>query len=297
MRLFNVSVILSNYWKYSHSAYEWTKNLFSRLLGTWFITKQITAPETILSKSDRYIDVRQTRFLSTFEKKGKLYSSNIEPCYYNKTEMNETLAPVDNNLEVVWKRRVLFETTPRGIVSMYYDPYKMAFSYYADSTSIPYTILNAVAMKYCVIFFCRDLFMDDEITPDASPSPLIRIHQEESKKTNHEKGKNDTNNTNSKKEKDSLANAPFARFKNYSKGKPKLATDNEPPIPVKTYHRNRFICVGKLVNMQLLQPIQKKMKTNGFSSKFLDDLRGETSLQKEVMSYKDFKRSQVLAAV
>lgn len=282
MRLIKMSVLLSNYWLYTHSVFEWTKQLFSRLLGTWFITKQITEPETTLTKTERYVSEKQKRFLATFENKEKLYSSNMESCYYDKTKLKEILEPADNDLEKSWKTRLLFETTPRGVVSMYYDPYKMAFAYYADTTSIPYNVLNAVAMKYSVAFFCRDLFVDDEITPDKSPSPLIQIHKEEPK-------------TSKKEPNESLDNAPFARFKNYSKDKPKPQVESAPndtPAPVKTFHRNRFVCVGKLVNMQFLQPIKKRLDANnGFSSAFLDDLRGETSLQKEVMSYKDFKRS------
>ena len=47
---------------------------------------------------------------------------------------------------------------------MFYDPYKLGFSYYSDTNGIPYFILNAVAMKYIYTFRCLDFFVDNKLT-------------------------------------------------------------------------------------------------------------------------------------
>jgi hypothetical protein len=109
------------------------------------------------------------------------FSSNIEPEIYDKTRLNEILFYDDNVLEKAWKRRILIENTPRGNIYMYYDIFKCGFAYYADQTGIPYTILNAVAMKYVMIFFCRDFYMDEATIPINKGSPLIYIFFEDNK--------------------------------------------------------------------------------------------------------------------
>ena len=52
---------------------------------------------------------------------------------------------------------------------MYYDIYKQGFAYYADQNNVPYSVLNGMAMKYVVMFFCRDLYFDETVIGKASP--------------------------------------------------------------------------------------------------------------------------------
>ena len=45
---------------------------------------------------------------------------------------------------------------------MHYDLYKNGFAYYCND-SLNYNLLNAVAMKYVITFFCRDFFIDNHV--------------------------------------------------------------------------------------------------------------------------------------
>ena len=246
------------------------------------------------SKSDieQYIELHSGRFLKTYDSTNT-YNDNIDSCFYEKDQLNEILKPKDNNLEVEWKRRILYETTPRGNIMMYYDPYKLGFVYYCDTNTISYSILNAAAMKYCLAYRCRDFFVDNEITPFENPSTLIPIHYNEPPK------KKD------KESKTSINNSVFAKLKDYSK-KTEFKQTNKPndkdknndekevvkKIKEKDKCKNRFIYMGKMYNFNLLQPMKKPVnKMNGFSSQYLEDFNGEAEVQERALSYKDYKKS------
>ena len=61
------------------------------------------------SKSDieQYIELHSGRFLKTYDSTNT-YNDNIDSCFYEKDQLNEILKPKDNNLEVEWKRRILY---------------------------------------------------------------------------------------------------------------------------------------------------------------------------------------------
>ena len=246
------------------------------------------------SKSDieQYIELHSGRFLKTYDSTNT-YNDNIDSCFYEKDKLKEILKPKDNDLEVEWKRRILYETTPRGNIMMYYDPYKLGFVYYCDTNTISYSILNAAAMKYCLAYRCRDFFVDNEITPFENPSALIPIHYNEPPK------KKD------KESKTSINNSVFAKLKDYSK-KTEFKQTNKPndkdknndekevvkKIKEKDKCKNRFIYMGKMYNFNLLQPMKKPVnKMNGFSSQYLEDFNGEAEVQERALSYKDYKKS------
>ena len=90
-------------------------------------------------------------------------NSNIENYYYKKDEYNNVLKDINNIQESLWKSRILTYTIRDKQVFMYYDPYKMGFTYYC-SESLPYDLLNIIAMKYVRIFHCYDFFMDNKKT-------------------------------------------------------------------------------------------------------------------------------------
>ena len=157
---------------------------------------------------EEYIKQKKNKLLRTWEDESvnSKINSNIDPIFYDKKELNEIMKIENNDIEKSWKTRILYEPTPRGSVIMFYDAFKQGFSYYSEQNGIPYSILNAVAMKYVVMFFCRDFFMDEQtITPDvvcdtktqtekeANPklSPLIKVYYyEEEKKEKTEDKKN-----------------------------------------------------------------------------------------------------------
>ena len=236
-----------------------------------------------------YIENQTQRFLKSYNTEED-FNENINKCFYNKESLKDALIEVNNDLEVGWKRRILYESTPRGNITMYYDPYKLGFVYYSDTNTISSALLNAAAMKYCMAYRCRDFFVDNSITPENRHSPLIPLYYiEPSKKKSTDNNKSTPN---------SADNAVFAKFKNYSnqtdKKHPNKKTDTKTDTKtvVPDACNNRFIYMGKMYNIDFLQPVKKNTNTmNGFSSQHITDLQGETQLQQRVMNYQDFKRS------
>jgi hypothetical protein len=92
---------------------------------------------------------------------------------------------------------------------MYYDIFKQGFAYYSDQSGVPYKILNAVAMKYVIVFLCRDFFLDDSVLPEGIQSPLLNVFVED----NEEEKRKKREKINALKM--NLENAPFAKFKTY----------------------------------------------------------------------------------
>ena len=238
---------------------------------------------TVLSQMDEYIQQNTSRFLQTYQTNtsGGL-NSNMDEEFYSKDAYQSIIKTENNRLEQEWKRRILFENTPRGNVIMYYDPYKLAFAYYCDTSSMPYNLLNAIAMKYVLSFHCMHLFVDNEVTPADGASPLITglitDTPEKSKKKDNVAGID-------------MKNAPFAKFKKAASNQGNKDTDKKPVV---IYNHNKFVCVGKIINFSFLRKVSKAVNTvNGFQSKLLDNLAAETTLQSQVMSYKDFKNRAV----
>jgi hypothetical protein len=239
--------------------------------------------------TDIYTEKHLTVFMNSFENNKMNKNLNIDPVFYSKEKYVDLLKNEDNELEKEWKKRILIEYTPRGNVFMYYDPYKLGFSYYCDQY-VPHNILNAVAMKYVLKFQCRDFFMDEYVVPESSASPLLNLVIEE-KKVKENQDKLDSNIKNR------LRNAPFAKFKTYNRA---LSTINEdtkkegshnvpPEKPEKQKEINRFINLGKTMNFSMLQPVMKKKSNNLFQSKLASSLFDNSSVQKEVFSYRQFK--------
>jgi len=241
-------------------------------------------PVTVLSQMDEYIQQNTSRFLKTYQTdaSGGL-NSNMDEEFYSKDAYQSIIKTENNRLEQEWKRRILFENTPRGNVIMYYDPYKLAFAYYCDTSSMPYNLLNAVAMKYVLSFHCTHLFVDNEVTPADGASPLITHlltdKPEKSKKKDNVGGID-------------MKNAPFAKFKKAATNNGNKDADKKPVI---IYNHNKFVCVGKIINFSFIRKVSKAVNTiNGFQSKILDNLAAETTLQTQVMSYKDFKNRALI---
>jgi hypothetical protein len=231
---------------------------------------------------EKYYDNKKEYLLKTYNNNNEYYNSNIDEVFYNKDTLKNVLEKENNELEKYWKRNIMYESTPRGNIVMYYNPFKLGFVYYSDTSSIPYSLLNAVAMKYSVMFRCRNLFIDNEITPENKESSLIEIHYKETKKKVEEK-----NN------KAKLNADVFVKLKNYSKPSTKKDEEkkkDEDKEIKKEIYKNKFINMGKICNFSFVQKQEiNKNKLNGFSSQYIDDLNQETDLQKNVLSFKDFK--------
>ena len=229
-----------------------------------------------------YVDKLKTKFIEGFNNNNDM-NSNIEQEFYSKEEYSNLMKDANNKLEQKWKLKILFENTPQGNVIMWYDSYKQGFSYYSDTKTIPYNILNAVAMKYVTIYQCRDFFMDDEITPENKESPFIKIHVMETPKKKNPKNDGIYKKINS-------SDAPFAKLKKNQKIEKDKSNNDD--IPKRIYNRNKFICIGPVRNYSPIQKPKKENRLNGFNSNLLNNVTSETKLQTQVMNYKDFKNKQ-----
>ena len=269
--------------------------------------KLFTPPifDNILDTDNKYIEPIKKRFLKIFEnfdkstdiklfEKNSIYNSNIESAFYNKSEIHEIMQTSNNELEKIWQTRILFENTPRGNVILFYDAFKQGFSYYCDQKTISYDLLNAAAMKYVSIYRCLHFFIDETIIPDKYKSPFIKLYfAEEIKNTLVHKNAN-----------------TFAHMRNYGKENPNakktlpnksntLSTmfltqllpkeqQNVPPEPDNI--KNKFMYLGKINNFKVLQSLPKKRKVLAkFKSPLLENIKLDSSVQRETMSFKDFK--------
>lgn len=214
-----------------------------------YFHKKDDSTKEIVKKDEKeeYLEEKKKLFKEMFESEENFekWNANIDRVFYVKSDYQYAMENRDNSLEKIWRSRILMESTPRGNVIMYYDAYKHGFAYYSDA-QIPYVFLNACAMKYVRLFFCRDFFIDQTLYPEHICSPFIRIH-------NIEK--------NTKKEGDSkfdVSKGPFAKLKNKNsvQGVPIVKRDTK-TIEVQKKEpevmKNKFIHLGKICNFELLQ--------------------------------------------
>ena len=195
--------------------------------------------KTEMEYLNEYIETKKQQFQQKVTHPTK--NANIDSFFYDKQKYKEMLQIEKNPIEIMWKQRILIEYTMRGNIIMFYDVYKQGFSYYADTNTIPYNLLNAVAMKYTMIFQCCDFYMDEIFYF----SPLIQIQEEEKEKKEK------------KEEKEN--NQLFAKLKSY-----KINTKTE-IVPEKIKKMNKMIYMGKIANHFMLKTMvtkQDKIKTS-----------------------------------
>jgi hypothetical protein len=238
-------------------------------------------------------------------------NSNISEILYDFEKRKEMFADTDNDEEKKWKSRILHETTPRGNVIMYYNPYTLSFYYHSDEQIIPYKILEQVAKKYVVIYRCKDFFIDMVNRP---ANRLIEILQkeEDALKSKKMKVSDITKCVNAQVTADSKD--VFAALKDYRSAP--AQTSSTPSVPsstmitkkvaatTETKFSNKFVRIGKLCEFNILQkPPNKKIAAINelmFGSApvnkvvdFFDDddcLDLEIRQEEVVSSYKMFKQ-------
>ena len=256
--------------------YRWSFVYTYKLYSVFFPDKR----PTIIDPLTKYMETNKTKLLESFKLTDM--NKNIEKVFYNKKELQEILVNQNNELEKIWKTRILFENTPRGNIIMHYDVYKQGFAYYCDTNGIPYNVLNSVAMKYVRLYHCRDLFLDNEYLENEKESPLIKLYLEQEK---------ENKNDNQDKPLPKLDNTAFARLKNYQKIEVKVdkKDDKIESKPEKEYNRNIFVNLGRISNFNFLNKPVKKNKLNGFYSSLLDGVSSEGEVQDQVMNYSKYK--------
>jgi len=228
-----------------------------------FWNQRVIASETQTVDSVKdYGEKRLNAFL-----RAKRTNDNIDACFYTKSEHKKSVEFADNELEKKWSTRILFEYTPRGNIILYYDAYRMGFVYFSDTKNISYDILNAVIMKYVVLFQCMDFFMDETVLKenDIDLSPLIKFHyhdKDKAKDTENENNGDASKNGIKKWTNLNTKDAPFATLKTYTK----TGVNKKPLVVV---HKNKLFYMGKIVNFS---PCQKgsshKKKVDIFQQPF-----------------------------
>jgi hypothetical protein len=105
-------------------------------------------------------------------------NSNIGPDLYDYDARKTLFAEEKNETERLWKTRILYESTERGNVLFYYNPYRLSFEYYSDAQIIPYKILQYVAKKYVSMNRCRDFYIDMVERPANKMVVVLRKEEE-----------------------------------------------------------------------------------------------------------------------
>jgi hypothetical protein len=231
----------------------WKNSVFSL-----YRSKKIQVlPPSLKDLEKMYETKRTQQFLKTFESSDTDFSQNIEPVFYEEKELSLRLIDEDNDLEKTWKSRILMEYTPRGNILMFYDPFKRAFSYYSDQASIPYQLVNAVAMKYVVTFMCRDFFIDDGVVPKDRISRFTQRDDAAKPSGQISKGK-----------------SPFIKLRSAN-----TTTNAQEKVT------NRFLHLGKMSNYYVLQKPKVKNGNNGFATSLFPSKK---------LSYEEYKKQKLL---
>lgn len=249
---------------------------------------------TIVEQNHSFVDKNKNHFLKSIENLDNTKNSQIDPFFYNKKEYLAVMDEPNNQCEKTWKRRILMCATPQGTnIIMYYDPYKLGFTYYCDQ-NISYNILNSIAMKYVLLYKCYDFFLDECITNE--PSPILKLLEDNKPESSIVRELDSNLSKNDREFKEMLKTAPVAKFKNYNK---KTETSSQKKVDEKKKQieaekpkeRNRFINLGKVTNFSFLQKTIKKPAVRFSDSSLLKTgLFSNADVQKEVFHYRDFKR-------
>jgi len=171
----------------------------------------------------------------------------IEPVFYDKKAYDSLTLGELKDLSKRWKTRVMMISSPlvnNTNILMYYDPEKLGFAYHSDFVISSPALLNALAMKYCLDFRCRDFFVDETVWK----SPLLPIHSivEETEKKVKEDSASDEAFRQTLKEKSKLFIAK----------KDAVATrKSNDPILVS----NRFIYKNKVSDFSFLQKYETEI--------------------------------------
>lgn len=256
---------------YLYSLYN-IKNLY-----IFFSGKKIIKKESNVDKVTIYINKNKKKFLDTFEKLDNCYNTNIDHLFYSNIHYKKFIECINHPIETKWKSNLLIENTPFGNVIMHYDVYKNGFAYYSD-INISHSIMNAVAMKYVLIYKCRDFFMDERSLPEEHNSmPILKIIKEfEKEKENEDKNSNKNNNDESFRDFYSKLkksdNSPFIKKRNLDNIKTKEKEKD------KEYNTNKIIYLGKIINLNFLKKIANK--------KIIETVTNDN----DIVKYTDYKK-------
>jgi len=186
-------------------------------------------------------------------------SLQVDSCFYNK-EVYEGLTLKElQTLGKRWRCRAMMVPSPlpgQTNILMYYDAEKLGFAYHSDFSISSPDLLNALAMKYCIDFGCRDFFVDETVWK----SPCLPLHAfVETSPKKQEAGSEDEAFRKKLKEKSKLfvpkrEALPVQNRMRDALSLPKTTTRKSmDPLTV----TNRFIYKNKVSDYSFLQPPEK----------------------------------------
>lgn len=157
------------------------------------------------------------------------------------------------------RNNVLYESTPKGGIVMYYDFEKESFIYYCDTKDVSYLFLETVSRKYAVTYNCKEIVVDMK-------------HQLKLAKEQISNKRAKTNEMDKDNDKENDKNNMFATFKNYNrKGSGGSTTINKKFVL--RQQANRYSYGGKV---------------SAFSPLRTDDYKIEKPM--DAMNYDTFKK-------
>ena len=165
----------------------------------------------------------------------------------NATQENEKVNP----------NTYVLELAPKGIIILKYDYDEEGFTYWTNSSSVDYKVLETVARKFVTNFCCKELFIDREQNLTEKKEALEeKVKQEaELEKMNEE----DLQHT----EQDDLEeteNDVFATFKSYNKkGGAKKEEDDKKNVIVAD-KANKYIKKGNIRDFEILDKKYKELE-------------------------------------
>lgn len=218
------------------------------------------AKPTFAQTQQELFNKSMTKYQEFYARETDDENANIDPILYNYDERKTIFQDPDNLYEKQWKSRALYESTPRGNVLMYYNPYTLSFSYHSDEQIIPYTILQMLATKYVVMYRCKDFHIDPTSRPANKLFELLQ-KEEDALKTKNTKVQDIT-----KVNIQSSNSDIYASLKDYKM--PVASATHKPsattkPLPNANFS-NKFVRIGKVAefNILALPPCKKVQATN-----------------------------------
>jgi len=288
--------------------YYWGKYFAMKHTGTLPVPIKVETTTDILEKKyKKQLDI----FRNQSDKEA---NSNIDSFMYNYEERKQRLTEIGNLWEKQWHRRVLVEKYPDELSSMpsgkniimRFDPYSNAFQYYSDESVVSYNILNYIAIKYVVTYFCRDFFIDTLLHP--SNLMYQQYLKEEDNALISKRPVKELNGANvfvdSSKKTSTMNSTPFSKVMDEKMNNVKKENRDK----TARLYSNSFVRLGKIADFNILQTppkvkanqllfgdncIHKKM--NYFDESLEIDMPiDEPVVTKPIvegkMSYKDFKK-------
>lgn len=161
-------------------------------------------------------------------------NQHYENKYYDEYD-NLECCELEEDYVKSLRNNILFETTPKGGIALYYDFEKESFVYYCDTKDIPYLFLETASRKYAVIFHCKKIVVDMK-------NELMLAKEQ---KTNVNANANNSEHKIGDKT-DGEGNDLFATFKSYNKkgsGGSRLVDDNKKFVL--RQQANRYSYAGK----------------------------------------------------